>query len=152
MQNVDIGPLLLMLISASAYVAATYFMKLWVNHHTFWLAGLIALTLLVGVVSELIVLKDEKMGEVYFVIIGFECLLVAAFAKMALNESYSLTEVAGLLLIVAGVAVFQLPEILGHTQESPAHAATAADFKTQPVSARQVPQREGKSNRLSAAL
>ena len=151
MQNVDFGPLLLMLISASAYVAATYFMKLWVSHHTLWIAAAITVALLLGVICELIVLKDEKMGQVYFIIIGLECLLVAGFAKLALNESYSLTEVAGLLLIVAGVAVFQLPEMLAEKQAVGARAATATPTPASGV-ARQVPQRGRKSNKLSAAL
>lgn len=151
MQNVDIGTLLLMLISAGAYVAATYFMKLWVSNHTLGIAALITLTLFLAVVCELIVLKDEKMGQVYFVIIGLEVLLVAAFAKLALNESYSLTEIAGLLLIVTGVALFQLPEILG-TKPDPTIHTTTATPEAEPVLTQQTPERKGKSNRLSVAL
>ncbi|MEM1198883.1 MAG: hypothetical protein AAGI06_06190, partial [Pseudomonadota bacterium] len=111
MQNIDLSALLLLLISAGAYVAATYFMKLWMNsHHTFLLSALIVLTLLIGVASEMFVLKTENMGQVYLIIIGLECVLVAAFAKLALNESYSSSELAGLVLIVAGVAILQLPD------------------------------------------
>ncbi len=151
MQNVDLGALSLMLISASAYVAATYFMKLWVNHHTLWIAALIAITLLLGVVCELVVLKDEKMGQVYFIIIGLECVLVAAFAKLALDETYSATELFGLLLIVAGVAVFQLPELFTSPQSSTVRAATTG--QTIETGARQqTPLRRTKANKLSTPL
>lgn len=151
MQNVDLGALSLMLISAGAYVAATYFMKLWANHHALWIAALIAITLLVGVISELIVLKDEKMGQVYFIIIGLECVLVAAFAKLALNESYSATELFGLLLIVAGVAVFQLPDLFTSQHPSTVRAAPAAQTITD-ATARQMPLRSTKTNKLSTPL
>ena len=151
MQNVDFGALLLMLISASAYVVSAYFMKLYATQHGMWLAGLITLTLLIGVVCELIVLKTEKMGQVYFIIIAFECLLVAAFAKLALNESYSVAEVVGLLLIVAGVAVFQLPEMFSSQQPGSVRAAATS----QPIKAsvsQQLPLRRTKANKLSTAL
>ncbi len=151
MQNVDFGALLLMLISAGAYVVSAYFMKLYATQHAMWLAGLITLTLLIGVICELIVLKNEKMGQVYFIIIGFECLLVAAFAKLALNESYSVTEIAGLLLIVAGVAVFQLPEMLSSEQPGVVRAATASKATKASIS-RQLPLRRTKANKLSTAL
>jgi len=151
MQNVELGTLLLMLISASAYVAATYFMKLWGTHHVIWISALIAVTLLVGVICELIVLKDEKMGQVYFIIIGLECILVAAFAKLALNETYSVPEIAGLVLIVAGVAVLQLPADIMSGQAT-ARADQTATAKSDLRTARQVPARRNKSSKLSAAL
>ncbi len=147
MQNIDLGTLFLMLISAGAYVAATYFMKLWVSHHALWISALIVAALLVGVVCELIVLKDEKMGQVYLVIIGLECVLVAAFAKLALNESYSGTELIGLFLIVAGVAVLQLPDTISAKQDE-----TAARASSGSNTVLQAPQRSRKTNKLSAAL
>ena len=148
MQNIDLSALLLLLISAGAYVAATYFMKLWVSsHHTFLLTALIALTLLAGVVSELAVLRSENMGQVYLIIVGFECVLVAAFAKLALNESYSTTELAGLCLIVAGVAILQLPDAPAKKHGETLNAASAPAGMIA-RNAPQVPFRKGKSDKL----
>ncbi len=151
MQNVELGTLLLMLVSAGAYVAATYFMKLFATHQVFWISALIALTLLIGVICELVVLRDEKMGHVYFVIVGLECVLVAAFAKLALNENYSVPEITGLVLIVAGVAVLQLPDNF-LAKSNTARAQTVISAKNDLHTARQVPVRSGKSNKSSAAL
>ncbi len=152
MQNIDLSALLLLLISAGAYVAATYFMKLWVSsHHTLVLSALIVITLLIGVASEIFVLKTENMGQVYLIIIGLECVLVAAFAKLALNETYSTTELAGLFLIVSGVAVLQLPDVNTSKQEETVKAVSAPEGMMA-RNAPQVPLRKGKSDKLSITL
>lgn len=152
MQNIDLSALLLLLISAGAYVAATYFMKLWVSsHHTLLLSALIVLTLLVGVVSEITVLRTENMGQVYLIVVGLECVLLAAFAKLALNESYSMTELAGLCLIVAGVAILQLPDAPAKKPGDTLNANSAPSGMIA-RNAPQVPFRKGKSDKLSVTL
>ncbi len=152
MQNIDLSALLLLLISAGAYVAATYFMKLWVSsHHTLLLSALIVLTLVIGVASEVFVLRTENMGQVYFIIIGLECVLVAAFAKLALNESYSTSELAGLFLIVSGVAILQLPDANTSKQEDAVKAVSAPKGMVA-RNAPQVPFRKGKADKLFVTL
>lgn len=110
MHESNLAAFILTLISASGYVAATYFMKLWDRLDAVPVIALITAALIVAVVSEMIVLKNAKMGQVYFIIIGLECLLVAVFAKLALKESYTFNELAGMAIIVCGVAVFQIPD------------------------------------------
>ncbi|MEM8688854.1 MAG: hypothetical protein AAGF81_16090 [Pseudomonadota bacterium] len=152
MQNIDLSALLLLLISAGAYVAATYFMKLWISsHHTLLLSALIVITLLIGVASEIFVLKTENMGQVYLIIIGLECVLLAAFAKLALNESYSTTELAGLFLIVTGVAILQLPDANTSTQGDTLKTVSAPQGMIA-RNAPQVPFRKGKSDKLAVTL
>ena len=125
-------------------------MKLWDRLDTIPVIALIVISLTVAVVCEIIVLKDERMGQVYLIIIGLECLILAAVAKLVLNESYSMPELAGLALIIVGIAVYQLPTGQSQTVAEasivkPASAGSHAAFGKR----EQAPLRVNKEDKLS---
>ena len=108
MYESNITTILLTLVSACGYVAATYFMKLWDRLDAVPVIVLIAAALIVAVAAEIVVLKNSRFGQVYFIILAVECVLVAVFASFVLGERYSAHELFGLAIIVCGVAVFQM--------------------------------------------
>ena len=110
MYESNITTIFLTLVSACGYVAATYFMKLWGRLDAVPVIALITAALIVAVAAEIIVLKSYRFGQVYFIILAVECVLVAVFASLVLGERYSVHELAGLAIIVCGVAVFQMGE------------------------------------------
>jgi drug/metabolite transporter (DMT)-like permease len=100
------GPFLLLLCATSAgfYVAATAVMKLAGNVP--FLLVLLPVYAALGLAAwfESTALTTNRFGLVGLLILASEVVLTAGVA-IALGERYSLREVAGLALIVAGVAV-----------------------------------------------
>lgn len=143
MQESSLATSLLMLISAAGYVAATYFMKLWGRTEALWVIGLIIVALALATVAEIILLKHARVGSTYLMIIAIECLMVAFVAMVLMRESYSLSELAGLVLIVSGVALFQFSEhikagestVADETTNHAVGASTSSAKLLQPVRA-----------------
>ena len=121
---------LLALGSAVFYVAATFVMKYWGSLGAASALLLIVITLGVAVLLEVIALREAKLGYLYVVILGIECVLAMAAACWILRESYSPQELMGVALIVVGLAVLHLPQGAGSDEQpaeigEPAPAASA---------------------------
>lgn len=153
MRGIDLSAFLLTLISATGYVVAGYVMTLWGRVHVVPVVLLITVALVVAVVCEIIVLKNARMGQIYFLILGLECLLVAVFARLVLSESYTITELVGLAVIVFGIAIFQYPGEASDRTAAPKTKGSMVGTGTASLSVG--PQhvvREGKSNSASPDL
>jgi multidrug transporter EmrE-like cation transporter len=96
--------LVLCATSAGFYVAAAVVMKL-ASHMPFLLL-LLPVYAALGLAAwfESLALPGNRLGIVVLLILAGEVLLTAAVA-FALGERYGLREIAGLLVIVAGIAV-----------------------------------------------
>ncbi len=96
---------LFILGSAAFYAATMILMKHWNALPPLAMGGLIALAFAVGAWCEIEALKIERLSAIYIAILGVECLIISAASFMFLGESVSSREVAGGVLIVAGVAL-----------------------------------------------
>ena len=153
MRGIDLSTLVLTTLSAFGYVIAGYFMTLWGRLHAVPVITLITVALIVAVVSEIIVLKNARMGQIYFIILGLECLLVAVFAKLFLSENYTVTELIGLAVIVFGIAIFQFPsEAPDQTAEPKTKGSVLNSGTASLPQATQQAMREGKTDRASPKL
>jgi small multidrug resistance pump len=96
---------LIALLSAVFYSGAMVAMKVWSQGGNAWLALLIAGTLLAAVVFEIAALRTERLGVVYVVILGMEVVIIGAASYFVFGESFSIRELSGIGLVVAGTAL-----------------------------------------------
>lgn len=99
------GIALLVLGSAALYTAGMVAMKLWGQLPPAMMAAAIAICIAGAVWLEVLALRETRLGVVYVAILAAEAIMVAAIAHLGFEEEYSLRELAGAGLIVAGVAV-----------------------------------------------
>ena len=59
----------------------------------------------VGAVTELSALRVERLGLIYVLILGAECLIIALASVWLFEERFTTRELAGAALIVAGTAL-----------------------------------------------
>lgn len=96
------------LLSAACYVGATVVMK-YFDKLGFPKAGAaITLFLIAAVFFETVALKTERLGMILLMILGFECALGLLFSWLWFRESYTVKELIGLALIVAGVGLTKI--------------------------------------------
>jgi multidrug transporter EmrE-like cation transporter len=95
--------------SALFYIVATYVMKQWSSLGSLTAVTLIIVTLGAAAICEILALRQERLGHIYVLILGIECVLVMVCTWYLLRESYAAHELLGLILIVAGIALVQLP-------------------------------------------
>ena len=93
--------------SALLYVASTYAMKEWGSLGPFLGAAMLAACFVGAAWLEIEALQRDRLGYVFILIIGFECLLALIVAWLFLRESHSWAELAGMALIVLGVILTQ---------------------------------------------
>ena len=91
--------------AAIFYVCAMISMKLWADTPTLLLTGIIAAALLIGTVFEIAALSGERLGMIYVTILALEVVLIGTAACFLFGETYTLKEVAGCLLVLAGTAI-----------------------------------------------
>lgn len=98
--------LLWLLITASAafYVGALLAMKHW-GALPAPMTLTIVLCMVLAAGFETLALRGERLGMVYAAILAVEVILLAAITTLVLGESFSIREVAGVGLIVAGTAL-----------------------------------------------
>ena len=97
---------LLIAASAAAYAIAMIALKLWVgNGVSVILAVVVVAAFLVAAVAELAALRQERLGVIYVLILGTECLIIAAASVWVFGESFSAREIAGGVLILVGTAL-----------------------------------------------
>lgn len=92
------------------YVLASYFMKLTSTTAMWALMPMGFAALFIGGLFEVEAMKTSRMGAVFIFILCFEAILIAMCAVLVLGESYTLREIAGLAVIVAGIALLSWPK------------------------------------------
>jgi multidrug transporter EmrE-like cation transporter len=96
------------LCSAACYVGATGVMKYYTQLGLAKAAPPITLFLIGAVCFETAALKSERLAMILLLILGFECALGLLFSWLWLRESYTIRELAGLVLIMVGVGLTKL--------------------------------------------
>lgn len=97
-------------VIAGLYVATTYMMKVFTDMPVWIFAPVLAGILIAAIVLEIHILKTERMGSIFVLILSLEVILTMMCAYWVLGENYSLREMAGLAIIVAGIAVVWWPK------------------------------------------
>ena len=95
-------------LAALSFSIGGYFMKL--------SAGLTHLrpTLLmfgffsVGAVLQTVAMRGEQMAITYIVVLGFEAVTALALSMVLLHENASVSKVAGVALVVAGIVLLRI--------------------------------------------
>lgn len=91
--------------SAVFYAGSMIAMKYWGQTSPMLLLAVIALLVGAGVWMEIGALQTERLGMVYVLILGVECILIAIASALWFGESFSVREILGGALIVAGTAI-----------------------------------------------
>jgi len=91
--------------SAVFYSGSMIAMKYWGQISPFLLLVIIGTLLGAGVWFEIGALQVERLGMVYVLILGVECILIAIASAIWFGESFSAKEIFGGALIVAGTAI-----------------------------------------------
>ena len=93
--------------SAAAYAIAMILMKFWHVGGVSRLAlgVLIAVAMLYAVYLEFEALRGERLAVIYVAILGIECVLITVASVYWFGEQFSIKEVAGMTLVVAGTAL-----------------------------------------------
>lgn len=94
---------------AGLYVVTTYLMKVHAGLPVWVFAPVLACTLVAAIVLEIHLLKTERMGSIFMLILSLEVVLTVICARWLLGETYSPREIAGLGVIVFGIAVVWWP-------------------------------------------
>lgn len=91
--------------SAVFYAGAMIAMKYWGVFSPGLMVAMIALAFALGAWCEVEALKIERLSAIYVAILGIECIVISLASFLVLGEQVSVREVAGGLVIVAGVAI-----------------------------------------------
>ena len=115
-------------LAAVSYVAGILALKLGSARPLPLIVLAVALAYGLGACFEAMVLRQARVGESFLMIFGFQVTLLAVVALTFLGERYSLRELAGIIAIVAGVALMQsggAGERAGRTDLRPVAGAPA---------------------------
>lgn len=97
---------LLIAASAAAYSVAMIAMKIWGGTGASVLVvSVVVAAIAVGAVAEFAALRHARLGMIYVLILGAECMIIAGASVWFFNETFTAREVAGVILIVAGTAL-----------------------------------------------
>jgi len=91
--------------SAILYAGAMIAMKFWGQISPTLLLGVIGILVAGGVWLEIGALQTERLAMVYVLILGAECILIALASAFWFGETFTLREILGGALIVAGTAI-----------------------------------------------
>lgn len=103
--------IILTFMAAAFYVLAAYLMKLWQAIPWFVAAPGILFALSLAAMIEVEALRTGRLGSTFLFILGFEVMLTVVCALVVFGESYSLREIAGLLVMVGGMAIVAWPAV-----------------------------------------
>lgn len=101
--------IILTFLAAAFYVLAAYLMKLWQAIPWFLAAPGILFALSLAAVIEVEALRTGRLGSTFLFILGFEVMLTVVCALLVFGESYTLREIAGLMVMVGGMAIVAWP-------------------------------------------
>lgn len=62
----------------------------------------------VGAVLQTVAMRGEQMAITYIVVLGFEAVTALALSMVLLHESASLSKLAGVTLVVAGIVLLRM--------------------------------------------
>lgn len=97
---------LLVAASAAAYSVAMIAMKVWGGDGaSVPVVAVVVAAFAIGGVAEFAALRHERLGMIYVLILGAECMIIAAASVWFFNETFTAREAAGVALIVAGTAL-----------------------------------------------
>lgn len=91
--------------SALFYAASMVVMKFWGQIPPALIITLIALLVGAGVWFEIGALQTERLGIVYVLILGIECIFIAIASAVLFGETFTMREIIGGAMIVAGTAL-----------------------------------------------
>ena len=91
--------------SAVFYTGSMIAMKYWGQTSPLLLLAVIGIFVSGGIWFEIGALQTERLGMVYVLILGVECVLIAIASALWFGESFSMKEIIGGALIVAGTAI-----------------------------------------------
>ena len=91
--------------SAVLYAGAMIAMKFWGQFSPALLLAVIGALVAGGVWLEIGALQTERLAMVYVLILGAECILIALASALWFGETFSMKEIIGGGLIVAGTAI-----------------------------------------------
>ncbi len=91
--------------SAILYTGAMIAMKFWAGNGFSIAIVIIGALVAGGVWLEIGALQTERLAMVYVLILGAECILIALASALWFGETFTIKEIAGGALIVAGTAI-----------------------------------------------
>lgn len=91
--------------SAILYAGAMIAMKFWGQLSPLLLLTVIGALVAGGIWLEIGALQTERLAMVYVLILGAECILIALASALLFGETFTIKEIAGGALIVAGTAI-----------------------------------------------
>ena len=101
--------------TASIIAAGAFFMlsnlamKLLGDKPLYILYPAVATAILIGCQFQVMAFRGAQFGLVVVVVLGLEMLLSMLVARLFLGETYSLTNMAGVSLVILGMALTHLP-------------------------------------------
>lgn len=96
---------LFVLGSAVFYAGSMIAMKYWGQASPVLLLAVIGVFVGAGIWFEIGALQTERLGLVYVLILGVECVIIAAASALWFGESFTIKELAGGGLILVGTAI-----------------------------------------------
>jgi small multidrug resistance pump/quaternary ammonium compound-resistance protein SugE len=97
----------LTLMAALFFSVGGYFMKLSAGLTNFRPTALIFAFFGVGAVLQTVAMDHEEMSITYIVVLGFEAITALCLSVFVLKEGSSLTKLAGVGLVLAGIVVLR---------------------------------------------
>ncbi len=91
--------------SAVLYAGAMIAMKFWGQFSPILMLAIIGALVAGGVWLEIGALQTERLAMVYVLILGAECILIALASTLWFGETFTIKELAGGAMIVAGTAI-----------------------------------------------
>ena len=99
--------LLLSIFAAGAYTVGGVFMKQSAGLSKLAPGLLVALCFLAGSAAQAVSMRDSEMSRNYVIVLGLEAGLAMGLGMVLFGEQLSAGKVAGIALVVAGVALLR---------------------------------------------
>ena len=97
--------------AALAFSIGGYFMKLSAGLTNVRPTLLMFAFFSVGAVLQTVAMRGEQMAVTYIVVLGFEAITALILSMVLLNESATLSKLAGVTLVVGGIVLLRTGKI-----------------------------------------
>lgn len=94
-------------LAALSFSVGGYFMKLSAGLTNLRPTILMFACFSVGAVFQTVAMRGEQMAVTYIVVLGFEAITALALSMILLNESASLSKLAGVGLVIGGIVLLR---------------------------------------------
>jgi|SRR5450432_415866 len=98
---------ILTVLAALSFSIGGYFMKLSLGLTQLRPTMLVLTFFAIGACLQTVAMRGEQMSITYVVVLGFEAIAAFSFGVFLLNERSSTTKVAGVGLVLAGIALLR---------------------------------------------